>query len=99
MDGAQCRLLCLSAELRNLIYTFAVVEVTPRHIEEKPCDLGGASALLQTCHQIREEAMGLYYKENIFWCPDSPHAEQFLLNLAIIDLLKFVLGNPAVRRG
>jgi hypothetical protein len=51
----------LSPELRNQIYELVLLEAAPIDIiaEQRP-------ALLHTCPQLRQEALGLYYHQNAF---------------------------------
>ena len=59
--GKPCLLLALPAELRNTIYSLVVVEQHP--IEVKA---GIEPALLATNHQIRAEAIAVFYSMNTF---------------------------------
>ena len=57
-------LLELPAELRNNIYRYALVSDDPIYIT--PDGLRTRKALLQTCEQIKNEATGIFYAENVF---------------------------------
>lgn len=62
-ENSRPRLLDLPAELRIMIYNFALIQddwipLTP---DLKP------PGLLATCHQIREESMQIWYIQNDFW--------------------------------
>lgn len=59
-------LVKIPPELRNRIYRFATLHA-------RPIDVTGTtkkkeSALLATCEQIREEALQMFYHENVFYC-------------------------------
>ena len=59
------RLLQLPSELRNRIYELALIQLNPIRLP-----LGQSErdkrALLRTCHQIHDEAVGIYYGNNAF---------------------------------
>lgn len=61
----QSRLLRLPAELRNMIWKFAITA-------DRPLCIIGASptqpALTRTCRQIRNESIRFFYRENSFSC-------------------------------
>lgn len=59
-----CKLLDLSAELRNMIYEWALCEEEAIAIKE--CSLNEGPGLLRTCKQISEEALAIYHCENKF---------------------------------
>lgn len=54
----------LPAELRNRIYRLALH--TQDKIEITPAGFEGSMALLQTCKQVRQEAIGIFFAENGF---------------------------------
>ncbi|KAK4548839.1 hypothetical protein LTR36_008612 [Oleoguttula mirabilis] len=56
-------LMSLPGELRNHIYRLALL--SPSRVQIRH-DTVGQPGLLQTCHQIRNEAKPIYYKENEF---------------------------------
>ncbi|KAK5709071.1 hypothetical protein LTR17_020134 [Elasticomyces elasticus] len=62
-DHIESRLLCLTPELRNSIYRFALLESEPirltRESEPQP-------ALLRVNRQLRKEAIGIWFSENKF---------------------------------
>ncbi|EMC98624.1 hypothetical protein BAUCODRAFT_50523, partial [Baudoinia panamericana UAMH 10762] len=61
----ELHLLGLPAELRNLIYTYALVESKTRHINVH--ETGHTEPpLLLACRQIREEAAPIFYSDNNF---------------------------------
>ena len=55
------RLLALPAELRDAIYTYAVIEPGEIRLTQGTC---AEPALLRTCRQIREEAGSIFYEKN-----------------------------------
>ena len=61
-NNSQCRLLSLSAELRNIIYDLV--------LNERYVGIGRpwpeVPGLLRTCKQIRREASSMFYDENFF---------------------------------
>lgn len=76
----KCRLLALPPELRNKIYIQFLVQATPIQISERSTEPSAAAqgatlqyerliepAFLQTCHQIRYEALPIFYGENVFF--------------------------------
>ena len=62
-------LLDLPPEMRNEIYRAALTIGTERYDEGNLICFGDykTPALLQVCHQIRDEASGIYYGENTFF--------------------------------
>jgi hypothetical protein len=60
-----CRLLKIPSELRNRIYELVLIQPDPIRLP-----LGQSEkdkrALLRTCHQIHDEAVGIYYGNNAF---------------------------------
>lgn len=61
--STRCALLELPAELRNKIYEYALVEQWCIEIDRQNHLQPG---LLRTCHQIRAEAIEMFYSENQF---------------------------------
>ncbi|KAK5127508.1 hypothetical protein LTR85_006847 [Meristemomyces frigidus] len=60
-------LLSLPPELRNAIYRFATVGANELIIDPQQLILAPPEpGLLSVCKQIRKEASGLYYRENLF---------------------------------
>lgn len=57
------RLLELPAEIRNQIFTYAVVQEEWVIIREDDCS---KPTLLETCRQLRKEAEPIFYKHNTF---------------------------------
>ena len=63
----RCVLLSLPAELRNRIYTMALLERP--HIETNSLHMNDTlcrSALTRTCRQIRAETIDMFYILNVF---------------------------------
>jgi hypothetical protein len=58
------RLLALPAELRDMIYNYAITTSTP--IRAGAARGGVHTALLSICRQIRRETQQMYYQENTF---------------------------------
>jgi hypothetical protein len=58
-----CHLLKLAAELRNSIWRYSVVAEEETAITP---DGFAVPSLLSTCHEIRNEAVGIFYAENTF---------------------------------
>ena len=56
-------LLALAAELRNRIYRYALASGVPIDVSTTNTT---SAALLATCHEIRGEAIGIYFSENTF---------------------------------
>ncbi|KAK5121490.1 hypothetical protein LTR85_005323 [Meristemomyces frigidus] len=74
------RLLDLPAELRNLIYAFAVVQDEPIPIPTEAPYIQ-EPALLATNRQVRAECLPIYYGSNTF-AADSPYnAGAFLFDM------------------
>lgn len=70
-DGETCsRLEELPAELRTIIYSFAVVEVAPVNIDKMfeagIVDAGCQPPLARTSRQVRAEVLPIFYAENTF---------------------------------
>ena len=60
LEQPSSRLLCLPAELRNTIYRYTLLEPLAINIR-----VGRqAPPLLQTCRQVRKEAVSIYWTEN-----------------------------------
>lgn len=64
-DVQDSRLLHLPSEIRNRVYELTLIQPEPIRI------LSGRSeadkrALLRTCHQLHDEAAGMYYANNTF---------------------------------
>ena len=92
----ECKLLGLPAELRNRIYTLALVndetfDITERHRTNVDRVEPG---LLATCRQVRDEALSIFYGGNTFAGAhgDSKLVHAFLKHLppAKLQLLKQV---------
>jgi hypothetical protein len=79
-------LLSLCAELRNLIYFYAIPEKVDIRRPSGNAEKG--NGLLGACRQIRSEVLQLYYSEVIFRCTASTDAEEFLEQLANGDALQ-----------
>ncbi|KAK4953880.1 hypothetical protein LTR10_008484 [Elasticomyces elasticus] len=62
--GTGSRLLDLPPELREMIFTFALVSPNPVDILNVPKNK--AAALTQTNQQLRGETIGIYYHQNAF---------------------------------
>lgn len=67
--SSSCAFLQLPAELRNIIYELAVLKnhrilTTLDQIPDIPDDI--QPPLTQTCRQIREECLPIYYEQNVF---------------------------------
>jgi len=79
----------LPAELRNVIYELAVVELEPIILtsynphSEVSTRMWKAPGLLQTCAQIRAEASSVYYEMNTFNC--GPQREFGEINEELCD--------------
>jgi hypothetical protein len=84
-DSRDSQLLSLPAEIRVIIYKYVLIsngDIGMVNYAHQP-------RLLQTNKQVRNEALDLYYKENIFnwrvqhydalaylkWCRSSPHRQ------------------------
>ena len=63
VDNIGPSLLSIPAELRNVIYTCAIVDAEPTEIT----DALRFPPLLQTCRQLRKEAFGIYLTKNNFF--------------------------------
>ncbi|KAF7193291.1 hypothetical protein HII31_05385 [Pseudocercospora fuligena] len=73
----------LPAELRNEIYSHAIVRREPimlpyAYQKKSFCE----PALLNVCRWIRAEATPMYYASNIFEAPSPPSAHKFLKHLS-----------------
>ena len=60
-----CRLLRLPSELRNRIYELILIQEDQIRMPAGRTE-GDKRALLCTCHQIHDEAVGIYYGNNAF---------------------------------
>ncbi|KAK5111956.1 hypothetical protein LTR85_011703 [Meristemomyces frigidus] len=82
----QSPLLALPAELRNRIYEFALLEQETVHVDDNL----RRPALLDTCRQIRSEALRLWYTENAFLFTihdcDGTVADKFLCSLRMLPI-------------
>ena len=83
----QCRLLQLPPELRNKIYSFALVEDNAIMVSERS-DITGdppvwVPGLLATNRQVRTEATPIFYGENTFWSLTEWSVGNFLNQLGI----------------
>ena len=77
------RLLALPAEIRNYIYTFAVVEDSPiEYYEVRKSSFLGGPAILRVCRQTRTEAMPNFYGANTFQPGFFRNTEDFLQDLS-----------------
>lgn len=90
-------LLLLPPELRNMIYRLALVD--KHKIDIEAAHLKKLLALTQTCSGIRNESVGIFYAENIFWVPYSPrnaevHAKWLESVKSHKDLIKNVRFEP-----
>lgn len=56
----------LSAELRNKIYIFTLVEEDPIELAAPSSDFKIRTALARTCRQLRQESLSLFYASNDF---------------------------------
>lgn len=72
-NAGTCQLLSLPAELRNRIYEYVTASSThakPRFFIEisggRIRVVRGLPKLLQTCHQVRKEALAIWLESNIF---------------------------------
>lgn len=92
-----CRLLTLSAELRNQIYAMVLIEpckvitiyqLTQRDTHTKKTAMPG---LLQTCRQIRSEASGIHYSSHklFFFVPRLDIAPRYITQ-PVLDWLQTV---------
>lgn len=78
----------LSAELRNRIWEFAIIEEDPIRVVSPPAGLRATAvdciqpAITRTCAQIRNEALGMFYAKNTF-----------LLKISCGDDLNLAVGN------
>ncbi|PIB03260.1 hypothetical protein CB0940_11681 [Cercospora beticola] len=63
----RCMLFELSAELRNVIYEqVLIISDCNDYIQLEPATGLQVPALLQVCHQVRNEAAQMYFEENFF---------------------------------
>jgi hypothetical protein len=85
-NNQACQLLDLCAELRNLIYFYAIPEIVD--IKKTSTDKVKGNGLVGACRQIRSEVLQLYYSEAVFRCSASSDAEEFLKELAKGDALQ-----------
>lgn len=60
-----CRLLQIPSELRNRIYELVLIQHEPIRLPFGQSERD-KRALLRTCHQIHDEAVGIYYGNNAF---------------------------------
>lgn len=85
------RLLQLPGELRELIYKAALIQDDPIRLCERSANAGEAArgvqlsyhqatepALLLTCHQIRREALHIFYRDNVFFSDTQDALEVWL---------------------
>lgn len=78
----------LPAELRNRIYRLVLVQ--PYGIDVSRIRAPNEPALLATCSQVREEALAVYYSENIFyefvwsWCQRFNEDSNWLESIGVM---------------
>jgi hypothetical protein len=84
-NNQACPLLDLCAELRNLIYFYAIPETVDI---KRTSTVAKGNGLLGACRQLRSEVLQLYYSEAVFRCSASSDAEEFLEQLAKGDALQ-----------
>lgn len=77
LPTARCRLLELSAELRNIIYALSFTsDVTPDTVIDITAALAPSPAPILTCKQITTEATPLYAQANAdFWASHLFHTD------------------------
>ena len=78
VDDSSVHFLSLSPEVRNIIYRFAIVEdgLIVIHQQSPPPQQPG---LLQVSRQIRQEAIDIYYQENLFrWRLRNYNADRYI---------------------
>ena len=97
----RCILMELPAELRNYIYTFALVDEGPIVIE--PCIIGPQRvhqpALTRAARQIRLETLPIFYGQNIFEFDIQEHNLKIKTHLTMIPESRLpLLNNIQVRK-
>lgn len=95
------RLLSLPAELRNEIYSHALVQLTPIVLpyacetrSSKSASSGREPSLLSTSRTIRVEATPIYYGCNIFAAPSHASAHRFLKQLGYAKIQGLRMFRP-----
>ncbi|KAK4936074.1 hypothetical protein LTR10_022976 [Elasticomyces elasticus] len=106
-DNKQSAFLNLPAEIRNLIYKFALEQPEPLHLRcpsqrrlrpSRPSE-DDARAFLDTCRLIRSEAITLYYSLNALVFRSTEHILAFVADPDIHPLIKSSLTHIAVDFG
>src|ERR1700761_1652101 len=95
-SDTQSRLLHLPPEVRNLIYKFSFEQPKPmrlrcpsqRRLRPSRPSKTDARGLLDSCHQIRSEAITLYYSLNALVFRSEADALAFMSDLVVHPLIR-----------